>query len=122
MEKRGNVTVALNKLKEKERTKSKQLDKIILLNRAWEKIDEFKQKNIKEFDLVQVLEDEEADISSKIGKHKPLYRTLFPEWGRLHAKFLNVKTEGEKGQKYIKKVETAKQTKSSYPMCLPYFK
>lgn len=62
------------------------------------------QRNIKSYDLVRELEDDEADVRLQITQHKPLYKVLFPEWGRLHSDFLNVKIDNDEKTKQVKKV------------------
>lgn len=77
--------------------------------------------------MVQELEDDEADLSLLKTTHQPLYRSLFPEWGRVHADFLNFTTSTDKGPKSTKQMRNSnapsqKSLKKSYPMCLTYFK
>ena len=43
---------------------------------------------IQDYDLIHELEEGEAETANGIvgGPHEPLYRQLYPEWGRLQAK------------------------------------
>ena len=93
-ENRGNVVTALAKLQDKSRQKSETLDKIILLNRATDKIEELKKKDVvKDYDLIRELKDDESNIFQKLKEHLPLYRTFYPQWGKVPTEYLNCKNE-----------------------------
>ena len=124
--KRNNVVTALGRFKEKERNKSIVLDKMILLNKATEKMNECQEKNLINYDVAQELENDEADITQKNKKNNPLYKTLFPEWGRFSTKYLTqdrIQADDRKISKMMKKHESngQKHKKNSYPMCMTYY-
>lgn len=81
--KRNKVIIGLQSLKEKEQKSSRCIDKLMLLSRATDKLNQHLEMGHRDFDLVKELDDDEANVSLRM--KQPLYRALFPEWGRITA-------------------------------------
>lgn len=86
----------------------------MLLNRATDKLNHHLEQGNKDYDLVRELDDDDANVSLKL--KQPLYRTLFPEWGRITAhEYLNSKA-------YVPPIKLMKKRKMQHIMFMAYFK
>ena len=62
----------------------------------------------------------------KQAHHQPLYRSLFPEWGRVPASYINLDqqqtlTKAQLLKQQKEQLNAQKNKTHGYPMCLTYF-